>query len=148
MQIAHNVFVGCSLPAAREGHLYPETSQLNAQRKTHDSKKKNRQKKQINVNKKTHTKTIVAEMNKGGTGGGRWEAHLLSEALHCQHCQEIYLKQGSWVWTVKCVCGKVRIWVRGDGMGVGGSPGLGRDKYWDRERISDSWHRNIWSRSP
>ena len=24
-----------------------------------------------------------------------------------------------------CVCGKVRIWVRGDGMGVGGSPGLG-----------------------
>ena len=34
-------------------------------------------------------------MNKGGTGGGGWEGHLLSEGLHCQHCQEIYLKQGS-----------------------------------------------------
>ena len=95
MQIAHNVFVGRPLPAAREGHLYPETSQLNAQRNTHNSKQRNKQKKEINVNSKTHTKTIMTEMNKGGTGGGGWEGHLLSEGLHRQHCQEIYLKQGS-----------------------------------------------------
>ena len=31
----------------------------------------NKQKKQINVNNKTHTKTIMTAMNKGGTGGGR-----------------------------------------------------------------------------
>ena len=43
MQIAHNVFVGGPLPAAREGHLYPETSQLNAQRNTQNSKQTNKQ---------------------------------------------------------------------------------------------------------
>ena len=41
--MAHNVFVGGPLPAAREGHLYLDTSQLNAQRNTHNSKHTNKQ---------------------------------------------------------------------------------------------------------
>ena len=86
------------MPAAREGHLYPETSQLNAQRNTQNSKQTNKQAEEANKCKQQSThKTIMTDMNKGGTGGGGWEGHLLSEGLHRQHCQEIYLKQGSWV---------------------------------------------------
>ena len=35
------------------------------------NKQTNKQKKEINVNNKTRTKTMMTEMNKGGTGGGR-----------------------------------------------------------------------------
>ena len=55
MQIAHNVFVGGPLPAAREGHLYPETSQLNAQRNTHNSKQRNKQAEEANKCKQQNT---------------------------------------------------------------------------------------------